>query len=139
MIFIGTGALGPLGSFQTCLLAVVNVLMQIVFATRPCFHGESASLELFSKRIGLKNEVAIAYYNFTLPDIDENSVRDTLRWRRSSGHSFSDYSDVAKESLVHRVCKLDKSLFLGSKRAFKTSFWPRESSGIQAGACKTET
>ena len=29
MIFIGTGALGPLGSFQTFLLAVVNVLMQV--------------------------------------------------------------------------------------------------------------
>lgn len=28
VIFIGTGALGPLGSFQTFLLAVVNVLMQ---------------------------------------------------------------------------------------------------------------
>ena len=33
MIFIGTGALGPLGGFQTFLLAVVSVLMQIVFVT----------------------------------------------------------------------------------------------------------
>ena len=33
MIFMGTGALGPLGGFQTFLLAVVSVLMQIVFAT----------------------------------------------------------------------------------------------------------
>ena len=33
MIFIGTGALGPLGGFQTFLLAMVSVLMQIIFAT----------------------------------------------------------------------------------------------------------
>ena len=32
------------------------------------------------------------------------------RWRRSSGHSYADYSPVAKESLVQRVCKEDKSL-----------------------------
>ena len=75
--------------------------------------------------------MAIALYNFTVPDIDENSVRDALRqvkvlswalnlrWRRSTGHSFSGYSDVAKESLVHRVCKLDKSLFLGSSSFFE--------------------
>ncbi|CAK8991449.1 unnamed protein product [Durusdinium trenchii] len=85
VIFIGTGALGPFGSFQTFLLAIVNVLMQVVF-------------------------VAIAYYNFTTPDINESSIVDTSRWRRSSGHSFADYSLVAKESLVHRVCKEDKSL-----------------------------
>ncbi|CAK8991445.1 unnamed protein product [Durusdinium trenchii] len=85
VIFIGTGALGPFGSFQTFLLAIVNVLMQVVF-------------------------VAIAYYNFTTPDINESSIVDSLRWRRSSGHSFADYSLVAKESLVHRVCKEDKSL-----------------------------
>eukprot|EP00913_Durusdinium_trenchii_P028852 g27053.t1 len=91
VIFIGTGALGPLGSFQTFLLAVVNVLMQVVF-------------------------VAIAAYNFTSPDVDEEAILASLRWRRSSGHSFADYSAVAKESLVHRVCKIDKSL---------------ESSGIQ--------
>ena len=30
VIFIGTGALGPLGSLQTVLLAVVNVMMQIL-------------------------------------------------------------------------------------------------------------
>jgi hypothetical protein len=29
VFFIGTGALGPLGSWQTFLLAVVNVLMQV--------------------------------------------------------------------------------------------------------------
>ena len=29
VIFIGTGALGPFGSFQTVLLAIVNVLMQV--------------------------------------------------------------------------------------------------------------
>ena len=85
VLFIGTGALGPFGSFQTSLLAIVNILMQVVF-------------------------VAIAWFNFTSPDIDDNSIRDTLRWRRSSGHSFLDYSSVAKESLVERVCKLDKSL-----------------------------
>ena len=54
VIFIGTGALGPFGSFQTCLLAIVNVLMQVVFC-------------------------AIAYYNFTTPDINESSIVDTLR------------------------------------------------------------
>ena len=54
VIFIGTGALGPFGSFQTVLLAIVNVLMQVVF-------------------------VAIAYYNFTTPDINDSSIVDTLR------------------------------------------------------------
>eukprot|EP00438_Fugacium_kawagutii_P016236 Skav234412 [mRNA] locus=scaffold3157:14862:16347:- [translate_table: standard] len=34
----------------------------------------------------------------------------TGAWRRSSGHSMSDYSSESKESLVHRVCKEDKSL-----------------------------
>ena len=33
-----------------------------------------------------------------------------FRWRRSSGHAFADYSTLSKESLVHRVCNLDKSL-----------------------------
>ena len=92
VMFIGTGALGPLGSLQTVLLAVVNVLMQVVF-------------------------VAIAYFNFTKPDVDETSVVDALRWRRASGHSMWSYSEVSKESLAERVCKLDKSL---------------EQSGIQA-------
>ena len=55
VIFIGTGALGPFGSFQTCLLAIVNILMQVVFC-------------------------AIAYYNFTTPDINESSIVDALRW-----------------------------------------------------------
>eukprot|EP00438_Fugacium_kawagutii_P007422 Skav210431 [mRNA] locus=scaffold1297:28756:30027:+ [translate_table: standard] len=54
VVFIGTGALGPLGSFQTVLLAIVNVLMQVVF-------------------------VAIAYYNFMTPDIGQDSVLDILR------------------------------------------------------------
>ena len=92
VMFIGTGALGPMGSLQTLLLAVVNVLMQVVF-------------------------VAIAYFNFTKPDVDETSVVDGQRWRRASGHSMWSYSEVSKESLAERVCKLDKSL---------------EQSGIQA-------
>ena len=54
VIFIGTGALGPLGSFQTILLAIINVLMQVVFC-------------------------AIAWFNFTSPDINESSITDTLR------------------------------------------------------------
>jgi len=54
VIFIGTGALGPFGSLQTVLLAIVNVLMQVVFC-------------------------AIAYYNFTTPDINDGSIIDTLR------------------------------------------------------------
>ena len=57
VIFIGTGALGPFGSFQTIILAIVNVLMQIVF-------------------------VAIAYYNFATPDINESSVVDSTRCKR---------------------------------------------------------
>ena len=92
VIFIGTGALGPCGSFQTCLLAVVNVLMQVVF-------------------------VAIAYFNFTKPDVDETSVEDARRWRHASGHSLWSYDEVSRESMAERVCKLDKSL---------------EQSGIQA-------
>lgn len=47
VIFVGTGALGPLGSAQTVLLAVVNVLMQLVF-------------------------VGIALFNFTEPEMDQD-------------------------------------------------------------------
>lgn len=85
VFFIGTGALGPLGSWQTFLLAVVNVLMQVVF-------------------------VAIAFFNFTTPEVDETSVQEATRWRRSSGHSLSGYSSLSRESLAQRVCNLDKSL-----------------------------
>eukprot|EP00913_Durusdinium_trenchii_P022383 g21027.t1 len=85
VFFIGTGALGPGGSFQTCLLAVVNVLMQVVF-------------------------VAIAYFNFTTAEVNDQSVVDATRWRRSSGHSLSTYSELARASLTTRVCSLDKSL-----------------------------
>ena len=84
-MFIGTGALGPFGSFQTFLLAVVNVVMQIVF-------------------------VGIAYFNFIDPEIDETTVQDATRWRRSAGHSLSSYDQVSRYSLVERVCSLDKSL-----------------------------
>ena len=96
VIFIGTGALGPAGSFQTCLLAVVNVLMQVVF-------------------------VAIAYFNFTQPDVDETSVEDARRWRHASGHSLWSYSEVSRESMAERVCKLDKSLEQSGIQA-----WPNE-------------
>jgi len=85
VFFIGTGALGPLGSVQTFLLAVVNVVMQVVF-------------------------VAIAYFNFTTPQVDASSVEEAIRWRRSSGQAMSSYSPLAKESLAERVCKMDKSL-----------------------------
>ncbi|CAE7036725.1 unnamed protein product [Symbiodinium sp. CCMP2592] len=84
-MFIGTGALGPLGSLQTFVLAIVNVVMQGIF-------------------------VGIALFNFTDPDITPQTIEDTLRWRRSSGHSLSQYDDVSKSSLVARVCQLDKSL-----------------------------
>ena len=57
VIFIGTGALGPLGSIQTILLAIVNVLMQVVFCV-------------------------IAWFNFSSPDINESSIIDTTRQRR---------------------------------------------------------
>ena len=55
VIFIGTGALGPLGSIQTVVLAIINVLMQLVFCV-------------------------IAWFNFTSPDINESSIIDTTRW-----------------------------------------------------------
>lgn len=84
-MFIGTGALGPFGSFQTFLLAVVNVAMQIVF-------------------------VGIAYFNFIDPEIDETTVQDATRWRRSAGHALSSYDEVSRYSLAERVCSLDKSL-----------------------------
>ncbi|CAE7302044.1 unnamed protein product [Symbiodinium natans] len=54
--------------------------------------------------------VGIALFNFTDPDITPDTIEDTLRWRRSSGHSLSQYDDVSKSSLVARVCQLDKSL-----------------------------
>ncbi|CAE7710759.1 unnamed protein product [Symbiodinium pilosum] len=84
-MFIGTGALGPLGSFQTFVLAIVNVIMQGIF-------------------------VGIAMFNFTKPDITDDTIHETIQWRRSSGHSLTEYDDVSKSSLVARVCALDKSL-----------------------------
>jgi len=86
-LFIGTGALGPLGSCQTFVLAVVNVIMQIVF-------------------------VGIAWYNFLEPEVDERSILDALRWRRSSGHALSEYDAQSQTSLAERVCSLDKSLHI---------------------------
>ncbi|CAE7660816.1 unnamed protein product, partial [Symbiodinium sp. KB8] len=50
-LFIGTGALGPLGSIQTFLLAVVSMTMQIVFT-------------------------GIAWYNFLTPEVDETGLVD---------------------------------------------------------------
>ncbi|OLQ09406.1 hypothetical protein AK812_SmicGene7001 [Symbiodinium microadriaticum] len=91
VIFIGTGALGPAGSFQTFLLAVINVLMQVVFcAIAPL--GE--------------------YFNFIEPDIDSTAIEDAKRWRRSSGHALSEYDATSKLSLTQRVCDLDKSLHI---------------------------
>eukprot|EP00439_Symbiodinium_sp_Y106_P022194 s3415_g2.t1 len=83
-LFIGTGALGPLGSCQTFVLAVVNVIMQIVF-------------------------VGIAWYNFLEPEVDERSILDALRWRR---HALSEYDAQSQTSLAERVCSLDKSLHI---------------------------
>ena len=119
VIFIGTGALGPLGSLQTFILAIVNVVMQAVF-------------------------VGIAVFNFLAPDITDRTaqeLKDSTRsverdletgmrgssegsrflfdvhqeafmWRRSSGHSLTEYDAVSKESLAQRVCNLDKSLHI---------------------------
>ncbi|CAE7283912.1 unnamed protein product, partial [Symbiodinium sp. CCMP2456] len=84
-LFIGTGALGPLGSLQTFLLAVVSMSMQIVFT-------------------------GIAWYNFLTPEVDEDTVRDAFRWRRSAGHALTQYDPLSKSSLAERVCALDKSL-----------------------------
>jgi hypothetical protein len=63
------------------------------------------------------------------------------RWRRSSGHSFGDYSDVAKESLVHRVCKEDKSLASSGLQVnlvetLGTGDWSNEPSPKDEGAMK---
>lgn len=49
VVFVGADALGPLGSAQTILLAIINILMQLVF-------------------------VGIAVFNFTEPDIDEDAI-----------------------------------------------------------------
>ena len=56
---MGTGALGPFGSAQTVLLAIINVLMQLVF-------------------------VGIAIFNFTTPEIDQEptSNGDTICEKR---------------------------------------------------------
>eukprot|EP00435_Cladocopium_sp_Y103_P047400 s633_g13.t3 len=87
VIFIGTGALGPLGSLQTLILALVNVVMQVVF-------------------------VGIAWVNFSSPDITDTTIQEAFMWRRSSGHSLAEYDTVSKESLAQRVCNLDKSLHI---------------------------
>eukprot|EP00434_Breviolum_minutum_P027839 symbB.v1.2.024625.t1/scaffold2345.1/size81736/2 len=87
VLFIGTGALGPLGSVQTFVLALVNVIMQVVF-------------------------VGIAVFNFLDPDIGEKTIGEADMWRKSSGHSLLEYDGVSKESLAQRVCNLDKSLHI---------------------------
>lgn len=54
------------------------------------------------------------YFDFLIPQsvgVEPLSGSFTSsRWRRSSGHSMGDYSSESRESLVHRVCKQDKSL-----------------------------
>ena len=87
MIFIGTGALGPVGSCQTVILLIMNVLMQGIF-------------------------VGIAWFNFLEPDVDDTTIRDAFRWRESSGHSLTEYDAVSGSSLAERVCNGDKSLHL---------------------------
>lgn len=63
---------------------------------------------------------------YVVEDVGEALIRGHdlrfHRWRRSAGHSYDEYSQVSKESLVHRVCKMDKSL---------------ESSGIQVALMET--
>ncbi|CAJ1450174.1 unnamed protein product [Effrenium voratum] len=86
-MFIGTGALGPAGSFQTLILLLTNVFIQGIF-------------------------VGIAWYNFLVPDLDADTVNDAWRWRRSSAHTLSEYDDVAQMSLAQRVCRGDKSLHI---------------------------
>ena len=54
--------------------------------------------------------MGIAAYNFTTPEVDDETVAEAIRWRRWSGHSYMEYSGVGRESLVQRVCALDKSL-----------------------------
>lgn len=39
VIFVGTGALGPLGSAQTVLLAIVNVAMQLLVKIWPRYRA----------------------------------------------------------------------------------------------------
>ncbi|CAJ1381709.1 unnamed protein product [Effrenium voratum] len=85
VIFIGTGALGPAGSLQTFLLAVVNVCMQGIF-------------------------VGIAMYNFLAPEVTDKTIIDAFRWRRSSAHALSQYDEISGESLAQRVCDGDQSL-----------------------------
>eukprot|EP00913_Durusdinium_trenchii_P022105 g20771.t1 len=87
VLFIGTGALGPLGSLQTCVLAIVNVLMQVIF-------------------------VGIAVFNFLDPDItEEKTVQEKtspkIRWP-----NMFEFVQLSKESLTSRVCAVDKSLHI---------------------------
>lgn len=68
-------------------------------------------LALFRKESGLRLVfVGIAAYNFTTPEVDDETVAEAVRWRRWSGHAYAEYSGVGRESLVQRVCALDKSL-----------------------------
>ena len=126
VFFIGTGALGPGGSFQTCLLAVVNVLMQVE-SGRTRVEKESESSEILALRVlvplstsslrplllemastllamaptllamGFRFNfqlpevvfVAIAYFNFTTAEVNDQSVVDATRWRRCGESSRS--------------------------------------------------
>ncbi|CAJ1371006.1 unnamed protein product [Effrenium voratum] len=86
-IFIGTGALGPAGSFQLCVLLVMNVAMQAIF-------------------------VGIAWFNFFSASVDARTIEDAAWWRRSTAHSLAWYDPVSGSSLASRVCGGDKSLHI---------------------------
>ena len=83
--FIGTDAMGFLGSVQLVALLIVNVSFQLVF-------------------------VFICYFNFMEPEIGQQTVQDAKSWRLQTAHTLSQYDEVTKSSLAARVCELDMSL-----------------------------
>eukprot|EP00930_Biecheleria_cincta_P000662 TRINITY_DN10150_c0_g1_i2.p1 TRINITY_DN10150_c0_g1~~TRINITY_DN10150_c0_g1_i2.p1 ORF type:complete len:1273 (+),score=160.06 TRINITY_DN10150_c0_g1_i2:114-3821(+) len=84
-LFIGTDALGLLGSAQALLLLMTNIFMHIVF-------------------------VGIAMVNFLEPAYGKDDVESMQQWRETYGHAYAHYDGPSGSSLVSRVCGGDKSL-----------------------------
>eukprot|EP00930_Biecheleria_cincta_P103339 TRINITY_DN9529_c0_g1_i1.p1 TRINITY_DN9529_c0_g1~~TRINITY_DN9529_c0_g1_i1.p1 ORF type:complete len:1019 (+),score=109.00 TRINITY_DN9529_c0_g1_i1:349-3057(+) len=84
-LFVGTDALGSVGSLHACLLLGINICMHIVF-------------------------LCIAMINFRNPNYESDDALSMQQWRLGSGHDFANYDTASGASLVSRVCNRDNSL-----------------------------
>ena len=84
-LLIGIGEMKGLGSWFLVLLLLANISMQGVFA-------------------------AIVGRALAVKDIDEDTVRDLLRWRLNIAHDVKYYNVLGEQSMTQRVCSGDAGL-----------------------------